>query len=175
VFESIESPRELFTYQLGAALTMETTVLDMLGQLETAAQRAELKEQLRHHVQEDGAADPEPGAGVPGDRRRGRRQAVPGDRGHREGKPGAGQERAEDSLGSAAATPVPRLETPPSAKTQGASEARMEVPHECLRCANILAKRKSVRATLYALVSSTLVPSQAGERVLSIVVELAGR
>ena len=52
MFESIESPRELFTYQLGAALTMEKTVLDMLGQLETAAQRAELKEQLRHHAQE---------------------------------------------------------------------------------------------------------------------------
>lgn len=52
MFESIESPRELFTYQLGAALTMEKTVLDMLGQLETAAQRAELKEQLRHHATE---------------------------------------------------------------------------------------------------------------------------
>jgi ferritin-like metal-binding protein YciE len=31
---------------------MEQTVLDMLGQLETAAQRAELKEQLRHHATE---------------------------------------------------------------------------------------------------------------------------
>jgi ferritin-like metal-binding protein YciE len=31
---------------------MEKTVLDMLGQLETAAQRAELNEQLRHHAQE---------------------------------------------------------------------------------------------------------------------------
>ena len=39
MFESIESPRELFTYQLGAALTMEQTVLDMLGQLETTARR----------------------------------------------------------------------------------------------------------------------------------------
>jgi ferritin-like metal-binding protein YciE len=52
MFESIESPRELFTYQLGAALSMEKTVLDMLGQLETAAQRDQLKEQLRHHAQE---------------------------------------------------------------------------------------------------------------------------
>lgn len=52
MFESIESPRELFTYQLGAALTMEKTVLDMLGQLETAAQREQLKEQLRHHATE---------------------------------------------------------------------------------------------------------------------------
>jgi ferritin-like metal-binding protein YciE len=52
VFESIESPRELLTYQLVAALTMEKTVLDMLGQLETAAQRTELKEQLRHQATE---------------------------------------------------------------------------------------------------------------------------
>jgi ferritin-like metal-binding protein YciE len=52
VFESIDRPRELVTYQLGAALTMEKTVLEMLGQLETAAQRAQLKEQLRHHAQE---------------------------------------------------------------------------------------------------------------------------
>jgi hypothetical protein len=50
-FGSIESPRELFTYQLGAALTLEKTVLDMLGQLETPLS-AELKEQLRHHAQE---------------------------------------------------------------------------------------------------------------------------
>jgi ferritin-like metal-binding protein YciE len=52
MFDSIESPRELFTYKLGAALTMEQTVLGMLGQLETAAQRDELKQQLRHHAQE---------------------------------------------------------------------------------------------------------------------------
>src|SRR5947209_4241899 len=31
---------------------MEKTVLDMLGQLEMAAQRDQLKEQLRHHAQE---------------------------------------------------------------------------------------------------------------------------
>jgi ferritin-like metal-binding protein YciE len=52
VFDSIESPTELFTYKLGAALTMEKTVLDMLGQLEDAAQRDELKQQFRHHAQE---------------------------------------------------------------------------------------------------------------------------
>src|ERR1041385_4232175 len=52
VFDSIESPTELFTYKLGAALTMEKTVLDMLGQLEGAAQRDELKQQFRHHAQE---------------------------------------------------------------------------------------------------------------------------
>ena len=52
MFDSIESPRELFTYKLGVALTMEKTVLDMLGQLEGAAQRDELKQQFRHHAQE---------------------------------------------------------------------------------------------------------------------------
>ena len=52
MFDSIESPTELFTYKLGAALTMEKTVLDMLGQLEGAAQRDELKQQFRHHAQE---------------------------------------------------------------------------------------------------------------------------
>jgi ferritin-like metal-binding protein YciE len=50
--QTISDPRELFAHKLGAALTMEQTVLDMLGQLETAAQRTELKEQLRHHATE---------------------------------------------------------------------------------------------------------------------------
>jgi ferritin-like metal-binding protein YciE len=48
----IETGRELFTYKLGAALTMEETVLGMLGQLEEAAQSQELKQQLRHHAEE---------------------------------------------------------------------------------------------------------------------------
>jgi ferritin-like metal-binding protein YciE len=48
----IETPRELFTHKLGAALTMEQTVLEMLGQLEDAAQRAELKRQFQHHATE---------------------------------------------------------------------------------------------------------------------------
>ena len=52
MFESIESPRELFTYQLGAALTMEKTVLDMLGELDEKANRPELKQLLSHHADE---------------------------------------------------------------------------------------------------------------------------
>jgi ferritin-like metal-binding protein YciE len=52
VFDKIETGRELFTHELGAALTMEETVLGMLGQLEEAAQSQELKQQLRHHAEE---------------------------------------------------------------------------------------------------------------------------
>jgi ferritin-like metal-binding protein YciE len=48
----IETPRELFTHKLGAAVTMEQKVLGMLGQLEQAATRAELKEKFRHHANE---------------------------------------------------------------------------------------------------------------------------
>jgi ferritin-like metal-binding protein YciE len=50
--DSIESPRELFTHKLGAALTMEQKVLGMLPQLEEASTRSELKERFRHHATE---------------------------------------------------------------------------------------------------------------------------
>ena len=52
MFDTIETPRQLFTHKLGAALTMERTVLDMLGQLEEAARSQELKQQLHHHADE---------------------------------------------------------------------------------------------------------------------------
>jgi ferritin-like metal-binding protein YciE len=52
MFDKIESPKELFSYKLGAALKMEQTVLEMLGDLEEKAQHAELKEQFRHHADE---------------------------------------------------------------------------------------------------------------------------
>jgi ferritin-like metal-binding protein YciE len=52
VFEKIETPKELFTYKLGAALKMEQTVLDMLGDLQEQAQHVELKQQFRHHADE---------------------------------------------------------------------------------------------------------------------------
>ena len=52
MFDKIESPRELFTYKLGAALTMEQKVLGMLGQLEQEAHRSELKQQFAHHASE---------------------------------------------------------------------------------------------------------------------------
>jgi ferritin-like metal-binding protein YciE len=48
----IHQPTELFTHKLGAALTMENTVLEMLGKLQEEAQSSELEQQLRHHAQE---------------------------------------------------------------------------------------------------------------------------
>jgi ferritin-like metal-binding protein YciE len=52
VFEKLDNPQELFTYKLGSALTMEQTVLDMLGDLEEKAKSERLKQQLHHHAQE---------------------------------------------------------------------------------------------------------------------------
>ena len=49
---SIETPNELFAYKLGAAYTMEKTVLEMLEELEEEAQSSDLKQQLRHHHDE---------------------------------------------------------------------------------------------------------------------------
>jgi ferritin-like metal-binding protein YciE len=52
MFDKINNPRELFGHQLGAALTMEHDVLDMLGDLEEKARQAELKRQFSHHAKE---------------------------------------------------------------------------------------------------------------------------
>jgi ferritin-like metal-binding protein YciE len=49
---NIDDPHMLFVHNLGAALTMENTVDDMLGQLIEAANDAELKQKLRHHKEE---------------------------------------------------------------------------------------------------------------------------
>jgi ferritin-like metal-binding protein YciE len=49
---TIESPQQLFTHKLGAALTMEETILEMLEKLEQEAQDAQLKRNLRQHHQE---------------------------------------------------------------------------------------------------------------------------
>jgi ferritin-like metal-binding protein YciE len=48
----IHEPTELFTHKLGAALTMENTVLEMLGKLQEKAQSGELQQLLSHHAQE---------------------------------------------------------------------------------------------------------------------------
>src|SRR5436305_11958669 len=48
----ITSPNELFTHKLGATLTMEQTVLQMLQKLEQTAKDPELKEQFSHHRDE---------------------------------------------------------------------------------------------------------------------------
>jgi ferritin-like metal-binding protein YciE len=48
----VETPTELFVHKLGAAVTMEETILDMLEQLEDEASDTKLKQDLRHHHQE---------------------------------------------------------------------------------------------------------------------------
>jgi ferritin-like metal-binding protein YciE len=48
----IGDPKKLFIHKLGAALTMEETVLTMLQELEQKANEAELKDQLSHHRDE---------------------------------------------------------------------------------------------------------------------------
>jgi ferritin-like metal-binding protein YciE len=52
MFEKLNSPTDVFNFKLGAALKMENTVLEMLGDLEEKSQREELKEQFRHHAEE---------------------------------------------------------------------------------------------------------------------------
>ena len=48
----IDTPMELFTHKLGAALTMERTVLKLLAALEEDARHEELKQLFRHHAEE---------------------------------------------------------------------------------------------------------------------------
>ena len=52
MFDKLNNQRELFGHKLGAALTMENDVLEMLGDLEEKAQRSELKQQFHHHAEE---------------------------------------------------------------------------------------------------------------------------
>src|SRR3954465_15122618 len=48
----IESSHELFLFNLGACLTMENTVEEMLGKLVEEAQDSELNQPLAHHREE---------------------------------------------------------------------------------------------------------------------------
>jgi ferritin-like metal-binding protein YciE len=52
MLDKVDTPTELFTHKLGAALTMEDKVLDMLGENEEQAQHDELKALFRHHAAE---------------------------------------------------------------------------------------------------------------------------
>jgi ferritin-like metal-binding protein YciE len=52
LFDRFETPAELFTHKLGAALKMERTVLKMLGKLDEDARSDDLRELVRHHAQE---------------------------------------------------------------------------------------------------------------------------
>ena len=49
---TIETPRELYEHELGAALKMENTILEMLPELEEHANDPQLKQSLRQHLQE---------------------------------------------------------------------------------------------------------------------------
>jgi ferritin-like metal-binding protein YciE len=48
----IQSPEELFAHKLGAALTMENTILGMLEKLQQEAQDSQLERDLRQHHEE---------------------------------------------------------------------------------------------------------------------------
>jgi ferritin-like metal-binding protein YciE len=48
----LDTPQKLFTQKLGAALTMEQTVLKMLEDLEKDARHEDLQELFRHHAEE---------------------------------------------------------------------------------------------------------------------------
>jgi ferritin-like metal-binding protein YciE len=48
----LDSRRDLYVFKLGAALTMEKTILDMLPELEEAATHPELKSALREHCEQ---------------------------------------------------------------------------------------------------------------------------
>ena len=48
----ITDPNELFTHKLGAALTMEQTILEMLEKLEEESHDSQLKQAFRQHHQE---------------------------------------------------------------------------------------------------------------------------
>ena len=54
MFETVKihTPTELFAHKLGAALTMENTVVEMLGKLVEEANDSGLKNELRHHAEE---------------------------------------------------------------------------------------------------------------------------
>lgn len=52
MFDRLNTPQELYNYKLGAALKMENTVLEMLGDDIEAARSDEVEGLLRHHEQE---------------------------------------------------------------------------------------------------------------------------
>ena len=52
MFEHFNTPEEIFSFKLGSAHNMETKLLDVLEELEQAAQRDEIKQSLRQHREE---------------------------------------------------------------------------------------------------------------------------
>lgn len=52
MFEKLTTAEEIYSFKLGAALTMERTTLEMLAELEEHAQREDLKRLFREHAME---------------------------------------------------------------------------------------------------------------------------
>lgn len=52
MFEKLSTPEEIFSYKLGAALTMEKTALEMLEELQGKTQRDEIRQALHTHAEE---------------------------------------------------------------------------------------------------------------------------
>jgi ferritin-like metal-binding protein YciE len=52
MFEHLNTPEEIFSFKLGAALKMENVLVDALDELEQSAQREEIKRALREHREE---------------------------------------------------------------------------------------------------------------------------
>jgi ferritin-like metal-binding protein YciE len=52
VFERLNTPEEIYSFKLGAALTMEQKLIEVLEELEEAANRDEIKQALRQHREE---------------------------------------------------------------------------------------------------------------------------
>jgi ferritin-like metal-binding protein YciE len=52
MFEKLTTAEEIYSFKLGAALTMERTTLEMLADLEEHAQREDLKRLFREHAME---------------------------------------------------------------------------------------------------------------------------
>jgi ferritin-like metal-binding protein YciE len=52
MFEKLSTPEEIFSFKLGAALTMEQKLVEVLEELEEQAQREEIKQALREHAEE---------------------------------------------------------------------------------------------------------------------------
>lgn len=50
--KTLESPHELFLHELGAALTMEKRILEMLGKLQEEANDSGLRRELKQHHRE---------------------------------------------------------------------------------------------------------------------------
>jgi ferritin-like metal-binding protein YciE len=52
MFEKLTTPEEIFSFKLGAALTMEQKLVEVLEELEEHAQREEIRQALREHCEE---------------------------------------------------------------------------------------------------------------------------